>query len=98
MFLCEGTGVGGCGACVGCAPVAPWSALASLGKLGSDIVTKDRVNVQVNQRKLNYFAAPEVEVLVCRADRTTKLLLNKANVNQHSSIRNSRSRRFLCAK
>ncbi len=49
LSLTEGTGVGGCGACVGCAPVAPWSVFASLGKLGSDIVTKDRVNVQVNQ-------------------------------------------------
>ena len=56
LSLTEGTGVGGCGACVGCAPVAPWSALASLGKLGSDIVTKDRVNVQVNQK---------IELLCC---------------------------------
>ncbi len=64
LSLTEGTGVGGCGACVGCAPVALWSVLASSGKLGSDIVTKDLVNVRVNQKKLNYFAAPEVEVLV----------------------------------
>jgi hypothetical protein len=36
------------------------------GELSSDIVTKDLVNVLVN-RKINYFAAPEVEVLVCKA-------------------------------
>jgi hypothetical protein len=72
LSLTEGTGVGGCGACVGCAPVAPWSALASLGKLGSDIVKKDLVNVRV--KKLNYFAAPEVEVLVC------KVSVHKKNV------------------
>ena len=47
LSLTEGTGVGGCEACVGC---APWFALASSGKLGSDIVTKDRVNAQVNQK------------------------------------------------
>jgi len=28
---------------------------------------KDLVNVRVNQMKTNYFAAPEVEVLVCKA-------------------------------
>ncbi len=59
----EGTGVGGCGACVAC---APWS-VALPGKLCSDIVTKDLVNVRVNQMKINYFAAPGVEVLVGKA-------------------------------
>jgi hypothetical protein len=88
LSLTEGTGVGGCGACVGCAPwSAPWLALASWGKLWSDIVTKDLVNVRVNQMKIKnalllHLTIAEVEVLVCRADRTTKLLLNQANVNR----------------
>ncbi len=81
LSLTEGTGVGGCGACVGCARVAPWSALASLGKLGSDIVTKDRVNVHVNQKKLNYFAAPEVEVLVCKVS-VHKKMFNRNKLSQ----------------
>jgi hypothetical protein len=62
LSLTEGTGVGSRGPC------APWSTLALLGKLCSDIVTKDLVNVRVNQKmKINCFAAPEVEVLVCKA-------------------------------
>ena len=83
LSLTEGTGVGGCGACVGCAPVAPWSALASSGKLGSDIVTKDLVNVQVSQ-KLNYFAAPEVEVLVCKVSVHKKCLIETSCLNVKS--------------
>ena len=81
----EGTGVGGCEACVGCAPwSAPWFALASSGKLRSDIVTNDLVNVRVNQIKIKtalllHLTIAEVEVLVCRADRTTKLHRNRAN-------------------
>jgi hypothetical protein len=82
----EGTGVGGCEACVGCAHwSSPWFALASAGKLWSDIVTKDLINVRVNKNKnalLLHLTIAEVEVLVCRADRTTKLLLNQANVNR----------------
>ncbi len=67
----EGTGVGGCGACVAC---APWS-VALPGKLCSDIVTKDLVNVRVNQMKIDYFAAPKVEVLWAKQliERTTEL-------------------------
>ena len=40
------------------------------------------VNVRIIKNKNNCSAAPVVEVLVCRADRTTKLLLNQANVNR----------------
>ncbi len=40
----EGTGVGSCGPC------APWSALALPVESCSDIMTKDLVNVRVNQK------------------------------------------------
>ncbi len=48
----------------------------------------------------------EIKMLCCsrvggscvQSDRTTMLLLNQANVNRRSSIRNSWSRRFLWAK
>jgi hypothetical protein len=86
LSLTEGTGVGGCEACVGCTPEsAPWLALASWGKLWSDIVTKDPVNVRVNQKKWNCSAAPLDNCRgggSCVQRLTTKLLLNQANVNR----------------
>ncbi len=48
-------------------------------------MTNDLGNVRVNENKnalLLHLITAEVEVLVCRADRTTKLLLNQANVNR----------------